>query len=69
VEVWKTSNVRPLRIGEEKKKDNLRKIKRKKKPQDENIMACPIPYRTAMKKKIKTTAAKYNVLICYAGRP
>jgi len=47
-----------------KKKDNLRKIKRKKKPQDENIMACPIPYRTAMKKKIKTIAAKYN-----AGRP
>jgi len=31
--------MRWLRIGEEKKK----KEDRKKKPQDENIMACPIP--------------------------
>jgi len=30
--------MRRLRIGEEKKKEE-----RKKKPQDENIMACPIP--------------------------
>jgi len=40
--VWKydkTSNVRRLRLGEEKKK----KKERKKKPQDENIMVCPIP--------------------------
>jgi len=34
VEVWQTSNLQPLRLGEEK---------RKKKPQDENIMVCPIP--------------------------
>jgi len=33
VEVWQTSNLRRLRLGEEKKK---------KKPQDENIMVCPI---------------------------
>ena len=33
-EVWKTSNLWPLRLGEEKKK----------KSQDENIMVCPIPY-------------------------
>jgi len=32
--------MRRLRIGEEKR----RKIERKKKPQDKNIMACPIPY-------------------------
>jgi len=29
-----------LRLGEEKKE---RKIEKRKKPQDENIMACPIP--------------------------
>jgi len=29
----------PLRLGEEKKK-----IDRRKKPQNENIMVCPIPY-------------------------
>jgi len=33
---WQTSNLRPLRLGEEKKEE------RKKKPQDENIMACSI---------------------------
>jgi len=31
---WRTSNLRPLRIGKEK---------RKKKPQGKNIMVCPIP--------------------------
>jgi len=29
--------VRPLRLGEERKKED------RKKPQDENIMVCPIP--------------------------
>jgi len=33
--------MRRLRIGEEKRKE--KKEDRKKKPQDENIMACPIP--------------------------
>jgi len=35
VEVWQTSNLRWLRLGEEKKEE------RKKKPQDENIMGLP----------------------------
>jgi len=35
VEVWHTSNLRPLRLGKEKKKE--------KKPQGKNIMVCPIP--------------------------
>ena len=34
VEVWQTSNLRRLRLGEEKKKKKL---------QHENIMVCPIP--------------------------
>jgi len=38
VEVWQTSNLRWLRLGEEK-----RKKKKKYKRQDENIMVCPIP--------------------------
>ena len=38
VEVWQTSNLRRLRLGEEIKK------KKKKKPQHENIMVCSIPY-------------------------
>jgi len=39
VEVWQTSNLGLLRLGEEKK----RKKERKKKPQDKNIIVCPIP--------------------------
>jgi len=39
VEVWQTSNLRRLRLGEEKQKED----ERRKKPQDENIMVCPIP--------------------------
>jgi len=39
VEVWQTSNLRQLRLGEEKR----RKIDRKNKRRDENIMACHIP--------------------------
>jgi len=38
VEVRQTSDLRRLRLGEEKIED------RKKKPQGKNIMACPIPY-------------------------
>jgi len=38
VEVWQTSNLRRLRLGEEKR------IRKKKKPEDENIMVCPMPY-------------------------
>jgi len=36
--VWKYGNLRRLRLGEEKKKID----RKKKKPQDENIMVCPI---------------------------
>ena len=39
VEVWQTSNLRRLRLGEEKKNEEER---RNKKPQDENTMVCPI---------------------------
>jgi len=39
VEVWQTSNLRWLRLGEEKKEKEGRWNKR----QNENIMACPIP--------------------------
>jgi len=39
VEVWQTSNLRPLRLGEERKKER----RRKKKTQGKNIMVCPIP--------------------------
>jgi len=35
VEVWQTSNLQRLRLGEEKR--------RQKKPQGKNIMVCPIP--------------------------
>jgi len=36
VEVWQTSNLRRLRLGEEKKKEG------KNKPQHENIYSLPI---------------------------
>jgi len=39
VEVWQTSNLRRLKLGEEKKEEEER---RKNKPQHENIMVCPI---------------------------
>ena len=39
MEVWQTSDLRQLRLGEEKKER-----KKKNKPQHENIMVCPIPY-------------------------
>jgi len=38
VSKYGSASVRPLRLGEEKKK-----IDDRKKPQDENIMVCPIP--------------------------
>jgi len=40
VEVWQTSNLRRLRLGEGKKKEE----RKKKKPHYENIMVCPIRY-------------------------
>ena len=40
MEVWQTSNLRRLRLGEEKE----RRKKKKNKRQDKNIMVCPIPY-------------------------
>jgi len=42
MDVWYTSNLRPLRLGEEKRKKEEERRKKKKKPQDKNIMACPI---------------------------
>jgi len=62
VGVWQTSNLRRLRLGEEKKEERKKEeeeqttaqkyngpllhraaIKKKNKPQHENIMVCPIP--------------------------
>jgi len=51
VEVWQTSNLRRLTLGEEKKKKKeedrnhscKKEERRKKKPQGKNIMVCPIP--------------------------
>jgi len=42
MDVWYTSNLRPLRLGEEKRKKEEERRQKKKKPQDKNIMACPI---------------------------
>jgi len=39
VEVWQTSNLRRLRLGEEQGEE-----RKKKKQQGKNIMVCPIPY-------------------------
>jgi len=39
VEVWQTSNLRPLRLGDEKRRKKNKEIK---KPWGKNIMACPI---------------------------
>jgi len=43
VEVWQTSNLQRLRLGEERKKKK-KEEERKKKLQGKNIMVCPIPY-------------------------
>ena len=44
VEVWQTSNLRPLRLGEEKKEEDRR---RRKKLQGKNIMP-PLLHRAAI---------------------
>jgi len=41
VEVWQTSNLRRLRLGEEEKQEK-EEGRKKKKPQGKNKMACPI---------------------------
>jgi len=51
VEVWQTSNLRRLRLGEEKKKGKEEEEERKNKPQHENIMVCPILHRATIIKK------------------
>jgi len=44
VEVWQTSNLRRLRLGEEKKRKKKKdEEERKNKPQHENIYGLPIP--------------------------
>jgi len=49
--VWQTSNLRPLRLGEEKKK---KKKERRKKLQGKNIMA-PLLHRAATNSNISST--------------
>jgi len=46
VEVWQISNLRPLRLGEEKKEEDRRRTR--KKLQGKNIMA-PLLHRAAIK--------------------
>jgi len=41
VEVWQTSNLRRLRLGEEKEEEE--EEEEGQKPQCKNIMVCPIP--------------------------
>jgi len=48
VEVWQTSTLRRLRIGEEKRRKT--EEDRKQKPQDENIMAFVLFHRAAITK-------------------
>jgi len=43
VEVWQTSNLRRLRLGEEKREEEEEEEEERKKPQDENTVVCPIP--------------------------
>jgi len=50
--------VRPLRLGEEKKKLD------RKKPQDENIIVCPIPqgdHKKRVSRKKRSVEVKYEV--------
>jgi len=58
--------VRPLRLGEEKRK---KKIEDRKKSQDENIMVCPITYGDHNKQEVQqttttTAAARTTTTIC-----
>jgi len=55
VEVWQTSSLRPLRLGEEiqKEEEEERRRRIKKKPQNENIMSA--------------SATQAAIKYCYAG--
>ena len=54
MEVWQTSNLRELRLGEEKEEGRRKKIDRRKKLQGKNIMA-PLLHRAAIRRKKETT--------------
>jgi len=56
VQVWQTSNLRQLRLGEEKKVEEEEKEEEEEEKEEEE-------------EEEKTTGQKYNVRICYAGRP
>ena len=53
MEVWQTSNLRPLRLGEEKKDRKKKEERRRKKLQGKNIMA-PLLHRAAIIKPGKS---------------
>jgi len=55
VEVWQTSNLRLLRLGEEKKE------RRKKKPRGKYIMVCPIPQGDHNKLYVDQSALTYAI--------
>jgi len=43
VEVWQTSNLRPLRLGEEKRKKERKKEEERRNHRAKTLMVCPIP--------------------------
>jgi len=61
VEVWQTSNLRPLRLGEEIKKEEEEEERNSMK-----IYMVSLLHRATIK---ETTGQKYNGLPYYIGRP
>jgi len=62
VQVWHSSNLRRLRLGEKKKK----KKERRKKPQGKNIMACPITYGGHKNRHAQKKLAHFIVRMCFS---
>jgi len=65
MEVWYASNLRRLRLGEERKKNGRAVCVEKMSGTQLTIQAL----LQKKKEEEETTGQKYNVRICYAGRP